>query len=95
LSPTIKEPAEQIANRQYLSTGYAPPITDKRDSQTKALRKRAAHAAGKVVPITARSITDQGAAGFGGFFGFPVSGISEDQKRLEKQQRAVDRAMGR
>lgn len=95
LSSTIKEPVEQIANRQYLSTGYAPPITDKRDSQMKALRKRAAHAAGKVVPITARSITDQGPAGFGGFFGFPVSGVSDEQKLREKQQRDIDRAMGR
>lgn len=95
LSPAITEPIEQIANKQYLTTGFSPAITDRSDSQLKALKKRAAHAAGKVLPITGRSISQQGVAGLGGFFGFPVSGMTEQQKREQANQRDINRATGR
>lgn len=96
MNPVVSEPIEQIANKQYLTTGYAPPITERRDRQLTALKKRAAHAAGKFVPIAAQQILQQGVpAAVSGFSGFPVSGVTEEQKRREADQRAVDRAMGR
>lgn len=85
LNPVVAEPFEQLANRQWLSSTYAPPITTKKDAHP-AL-KRAEHASGKFLPITGRGILDQGASGLGGFFGFPVYGMTAEQKAKAKAER--------
>ncbi len=87
LNPTIAEPFEQIANKQWLSSHWAPPITTKKDTPGKGALKRAEHAAGKFLPITGRGILEQGPLGLGGFFGFPVYGMTESQKAKAKAER--------
>jgi len=89
---TVGEPLEQLFNKQWLSTGYAPPIAERSDAQLTRLRKRAQHASGKVLPITGRSVMEHGALGAGGFLGFPVSGVSEEQKENERIRRTIERS---
>lgn len=89
---TVGEPLEQLFNKEWLSTGYAPPITKTGDSKLTRIGKRAKHAALKFAPITGRSVMEQGPAGIGGFLGFPVSGVSEEQKERERTERVIAHA---
>jgi hypothetical protein len=85
----VGEPLEQAFNKEWLSTGWTPPITQKKDDLPKAAGKRLKHAGKKFVPIPGQSIMQNGLAGLGGFFGFPVSGMTAEQKaqaRLEAKQ---------
>jgi len=89
---TVGEPLEQLFNQQWLSTGYTPPITEKGDKPGTRVAKRIGHVAGKVLPITGRSVMEHGALGAGGFLGFPVSGVSEEEKERERVRRTIQRS---
>lgn len=89
---TVGEPIEQLWNKQWMSTGYAPPIVEKQDKGLTRARKRLQHVAGKVVPITGRSVMEHGALGGGGFLGFPVSGVSEEERERERTRKAIERS---
>jgi hypothetical protein len=88
INPVVKEPAEQITNQKWLTMqpDWSPPITKKGDTPAQAAGKRALHAAGKFAPITSTQIHDQGWAALGGFAGFPVTGMTAEQKRKEREK---------
>ena len=91
MSPLLREPAEQTLNKQWLSPKWTPPITEENDSALKATMKRTQHAARKFLPIGGRGIMDAGPAGLGGLVGFPITGMTEDQKDEESEKRKIDR----
>lgn len=87
LNPTLSTPIEELANKQWLSSTWAPDIWKKKDPLGTKVVKGAEHAAGKFVPITGRSVLQQGPAGLGGFFGFPIYGMTAEQKAQAKAER--------
>lgn len=86
MNPVVSEPIEQLANKQWLSSTWAPPITKKSDTPQSAVIKRGKHALEKFLPITGHQLMEQGPAGLGGFFGFPIYGLTEDQKRAKRAE---------
>src|SRR6185369_17640374 len=78
----IKEPLEQMGNKQYISlkkgTIEGPPIVNKEDSTIAGIGKRLGHAIGNIMPITGQAAFSQGAIpALSGFFGLPVYGKTE------------------
>ena len=86
------EVLEQFSNQQYLSTKGSPPIVPKGDENTMAeVRDRAAHLAKRLNPIGVQQFRDGGAAaGVSGMLGVPILGKTEEQKRTERLQKALE-----
>ena len=99
LSFAVKEPLEQIMDKEYLSANDAPRMGLKQRGEQISLGDRAAHVAKKMNPIAVQQ-SWEGSVGKGiaGFMGYPIYGKSDDEraaaKELAKQkatQRRIDK----
>ena len=95
LSFAVKEPLEQVMDREYLSAHDAPRMGLKQKGEEISLGDRAAHLAKKMNPIAVQQ-SWEGSVGKGvaGFMGYPIYGKSYEERAAAKEiakQKAVQR----
>ena len=87
-----REILSQLTNKRFLTPGYSPTIVTEGDSDMTAARKRLMHSLGGVMPITTQQMMDTGPqSALGGFMGFPIYGMTPEQKQAAKEERRQEK----